>query len=425
VILLRIEGPAARLREQLRPLCEGMPSTEGVKAQLLDYQQMALFALARQFDRKGARILEIGTGHGSSGLLLAKAAPRARIVSLTVSPSEKTIAERWWASHGCSNITARVQASWDLLPTNIDTWDLIWLDGDHNRITRDLPWFDHVNAGGLFVCHDYSPQDSRSPSAIVFAELNAMAERLGRPFDVRVVDDGKIGMAGWYREAGERHTGRVVTPPAAEPIAPAPTPPAIEPERLAKRAPIVPLRAHATGCGIVQHQDDERLRHQAAAHGWSVVVAHGWDTPWPQTLFVGAGVAVPWDLLPAGFGFLDRWDIAAPFTREVVLAQDVSTPEDRGRTEAIVRDLRMPLYEPGLLFVRRQGAGLGFLARWRVECEAGDDERLAFLRALFLEHPHLCALPRIWLAPQAERDAINRRSPSPSPSVVRTIRRHH
>lgn len=204
---LRLLGAAQAIRAQLEAM-HAYPPMPKVRLQLLDYQMLALFHLAVPYDRPGCRILEIGTGFGGSGYILSKAAPRATIHSLTTSSAEKTAAEKFWRSSGCMNIGCSVVASWDLLARTekkalFSGMDMVFVDGDHNRIARDLPWFNRLRRDGLFLCHDYSPQDSRSPSGIVYAELDAMAARLGREFDVLVVDEGKVGMAGFYRGRGE------------------------------------------------------------------------------------------------------------------------------------------------------------------------------------------------------------------------------
>lgn len=203
---LNFEGSADDLARELVQLCaEAPPRMPAVKRKVLDYQMVALYLLARPYNRTTARMLEIGTGHGGSGTMLAKAAPKAQIISLTTNPAEKGEAEAFWRSQGCLNITALVMASWDYLERTSAAvaCDLVFVDGDHNRIARDLPWFNRVAVGGLFLCHDYSPEGSRSPSPIVYAELNRMAEKIGRPFDVFLVDDGKVGMVGFYRQHGE------------------------------------------------------------------------------------------------------------------------------------------------------------------------------------------------------------------------------
>jgi len=201
---MNLEGDASYLYRELGKLCACIPQPPPVKLKMLGYQMAALSILARQYNRAGSRILEIGTGHGASGYMLAKAAPLAKIISLTVSSGEGAAANELWRKNNCSNIFAVVESSWRYLSFTVAaTFDMVFVDGDHNAIGRDLPWFNRLAVEGLFVCHDYSPESSRSPSPIVYAELNRLAERLGRPFDVSLIDDGKVGMVGFYRHEGE------------------------------------------------------------------------------------------------------------------------------------------------------------------------------------------------------------------------------
>lgn len=149
---------------------------------------------------------------------------------------------------------------------------------------------------------------------------------------------------------------------------------------------------------IVIRSEDKQLRAKArrTSKGLDVVVCDGWDVPEP-TLFAGAGAGIPWELVGAGFGFLERWDAAAPLWRYGVLAEDLGGPAERARTEAIVRDLRIPVYAPELLFVAPTEAGRALVETWRAECADGEDERLAFVRALYLVKPRFCALPCTWV----------------------------
>jgi predicted O-methyltransferase YrrM len=200
---MKLTGMAETIFVNLARQFPDAPALPRVKRKLLDYQMLALYGLARPFNRPGARILEIGTGHGGSGYMLAKAAPLARITSLTQDVNGAAAAVKLWQERGCTNIETVFARSWDYLEQETGTFDMIFVDGDHNRIARDLPWFNSLMTGGLYLCHDYSPQDSPRPSAIVYAVLDGMAEQLGRPFDVRLVDDTKTGMVGFYRRAGE------------------------------------------------------------------------------------------------------------------------------------------------------------------------------------------------------------------------------
>ena len=155
--------------------------------------------------------------------------------------------------------------------------------------------------------------------------------------------------------------------------------------------------------GIVIHKADAVAEDKAKKLGMGVCVAQDWALPWPCTLFIAAGTCVPWDLVSAGFGFLERWDAAAPLWRYGATAGTIGTPADRKRTQAITHDLRLMVYAHELLFVRNSKAGQAFVSTWRAECAHGD-ERLAFLRALYIVKPMFCALPRSWLADLAQRE---------------------
>lgn len=202
---MNFEGSANKLQQELGDLCPEIPQFPTVKRKMLDYQLMALYILAQKYNWLGSRILEIGTGHGASGYMLAKAAPLAQIVSLTISPAESAVAKELWRKGGCNNITGIVEASWDYLARTDGRVmvDMVFVDGDHNNIARDLPWFNRLSIGGLLLCHDYSGERSRTPSPIVYAELNLLSVRLHREFEVMIVDDGGVGMVGFFRQEGE------------------------------------------------------------------------------------------------------------------------------------------------------------------------------------------------------------------------------
>lgn len=152
--------------------------------------------------------------------------------------------------------------------------------------------------------------------------------------------------------------------------------------------------------GIWLIGEDETIRARAASRGLGVVTqAEG--LPFEKALIVAAGTRVPWDLLPAAWHFLDRWDAAVPLWRYGVLAQDVGTAEERAATQTIIRDLRVLLHATELLFVRRNEAGQALVETWRAGCTEGADPRLAYLRALYQVKPRLCVLPTNWLAANA------------------------
>lgn len=156
---------------------------------------------------------------------------------------------------------------------------------------------------------------------------------------------------------------------------------------------------------------DEAIESRAQAAGLHVCAqTDAVMLPFEKTLIVQPETAVPWDLLPAAWHFLDRWDAAVPLWRYGETAADVGEAEERHITREIVRDLRVLLHSTELLFLRRNEAGQALLAAWREEMAHGEHQRLAFLRALYRVKPRLCVLPVTWLAPvrQASHQAMRR-----------------
>lgn len=162
------------------------------------YQAYALYALARQFNRPGARVLEIGTAIGYSAAVLASALPDAQIITLNPHASEAAKARANLGAWG--NVTVVEALSWDYLESYAgEPFDLIFVDGDHKRVRRDFAWWDHLRDGGLMLFHDYSPAGTYRACVPVYEALNELRDKLKREFDVLVVDSGGVGLAGFVR----------------------------------------------------------------------------------------------------------------------------------------------------------------------------------------------------------------------------------
>lgn len=146
--------------------------------------------------------------------------------------------------------------------------------------------------------------------------------------------------------------------------------------------------------GILLLGSDEVIESRAQHSGLAVEHGSKPALPFEKTLIVEAGTRVPFDLLPAGWHFLERWDAAVPFWRYGQTAAGVGTPAEREATQTIIRDLRVLLHATELLFVRRNEAGEALMATWLAE---RGDRRLAFLRAVYRVKPRLCVLPATWL----------------------------
>lgn len=151
--------------------------------------------------------------------------------------------------------------------------------------------------------------------------------------------------------------------------------------------------------GILIHGGhDGVIESRGKGAGLAVVCAQTIELRFEKTAIVEAGTRLPWDLLPAAWHFLDKWDAAVPLWRYGVLAADIGGAPEREATRAAVHDLRVLVHAVELLFVRRNQAGCALVQAWQNECSDGGDKRLAFLRALCQVKPRLCVLPVTWLA---------------------------
>lgn len=75
------------------------------------------------------------------------------------------------------------------------------------------------------------------------------------------------------------------------------------------------------------------------------------------------------------------------------LARDVGTKEEQAKTEALIGDLRIPVYDTGVLWVRKTAKTERLIRRWAAAIQAGEDEVHSFLRTLYAEGILLCTLP--------------------------------
>lgn len=115
--------------------------------------------------------------------------------------------------------------------------------------------------------------------------------------------------------------------------------------------------------------------------------------PWAHTLIWDAQTPMRLDLIPVGFHLLETWQIAVPLKSYDLLACSVGNEKDREQTGAVLPDMRVPVYESGLLFVRRCPDTERLVEVWAAE---PGDRDLAFLRALYQVKPLVLALPVIW-----------------------------
>lgn len=120
-----------------------------------------------------------------------------------------------------------------------------------------------------------------------------------------------------------------------------------------------------------------------------------WELRWEKTCFWDTRASTPRHLLAAGFHFLNKWQVVAPLWDYRELAMNEGTEEERERTRAVIRDLRVPMYDTRLIFMRRCPETRSMLEIWDAESN-GKMDRLAFLRALYRIKPLTLALPVTW-----------------------------
>ena len=124
----------------------------------------------------------------------------------------------------------------------------------------------------------------------------------------------------------------------------------------------------------------------------------GQGLPWSKTLLYNPLLRMRKELTPVGFHLLDTWQVVAPLWYYDKLAADQGTDEDRELTAAVCHDLRVPLYSPDLVFVRRCGDTERFVADWGADDRKnGGDRRFSLLRALYRCKPLVLAVPTTWI----------------------------
>lgn len=157
------------------------------------HQAALLILLAQQYNAQDAWFCNIGTFHGYSTALLAKAAPDAHIVSLDPNPKRARLARK--NLRGLSNVEILEIKSWDYEGSG---WDLVFVDGAHRECKRDIVYYDRLLPGGIILFHDYV--NHKFPE--VQQAINGLLRRLGkdRP-DIEVLANGCGGMAGVYKDS--------------------------------------------------------------------------------------------------------------------------------------------------------------------------------------------------------------------------------
>lgn len=147
-----------------------------------------------------------------------------------------------------------------------------------------------------------------------------------------------------------------------------------------------------SGSGIVVSKASKKVERLAARFDLGMQVG-GPSLPFARTLIWDTGAALRAELVPVGFGLLETWQIAVPLRGDDLLVADVGTVAEQRRTQGVIHDLRVPVYNTSVIFAQDCEETRVLLRRW--EREGGGD--LAFLVALYQSRLLVLALPETWI----------------------------
>lgn len=140
-----------------------------------------------------------------------------------------------------------------------------------------------------------------------------------------------------------------------------------------------------------------------SAYGLEVQCGLEYSLPWERTALWDPAVNTTAESIAMGMlridgrGEFPAWEMAAQLENRQRLANDVGSPAERARTLEVLGDLRLPVYQVGLLWVRKTAATEEVLSLWRGEVDAGADPQHAFLRVVYTHRVLLCTLPDDWI----------------------------
>jgi hypothetical protein len=127
------------------------------------------------------------------------------------------------------------------------------------------------------------------------------------------------------------------------------------------------------------------------------------ELPWERTLLWHTRTPMTPEGAALGLMRIDAenqdsaWEMAAMLKGETLLARDVGTELEQERTLEALGDLRLPVYETGILWVRRTETTEEVIRLWQSEVADGADAQHAFIRTIYTLPVILCTLPAKWV----------------------------
>lgn len=127
------------------------------------------------------------------------------------------------------------------------------------------------------------------------------------------------------------------------------------------------------------------------------------DLRFSENLIWNGKVKLQKDFLPMGFNLLKHWDLAVPLMgyepKHLIssLALEFCNQDQIDYLKSVLKDLRVPAYNTGLIFARRNDLTLELFKQWLIEREMVSHPSLSFHLAYYKVKPVLNALPAHWI----------------------------
>jgi len=120
--------------------------------------------------------------------------------------------------------------------------------------------------------------------------------------------------------------------------------------------------------------------------------------PYRYTVMIGGGIKLRPGLLPAAVKLLGNWQVASPLVgySDRDLAVYAGSGKQRVYVLDKILDLRVPMYDTRLTFVKRCADTRTLFEHWQQYQHQVSNKNLAFLCALWDVKPLICALPTVW-----------------------------
>ena len=132
----------------------------------------------------------------------------------------------------------------------------------------------------------------------------------------------------------------------------------------------------------------------------SIQIDHGEPRiPWDFTFLWNPDAPLRPELLPVGFSLLETWEFACPLLPYEQLACTIGSQDEQDKTKDLIGDLRIPLYDPRMMFTRKTETTEWIISNWQTAIGNGHNTHHALLRAIYVAKPLLLALPPTWTHP--------------------------